>query len=120
MGLAADVCDRVSGRDRAQGIGGRDALPDAGHPGCADRRNRAEIQGRLAPCGVGRAQFRETRAMNFPYARALITGVGGQDGALLAARLLASGVEVTGTHRPRRDPALWRLRELGIDADPLL
>jgi GDPmannose 4,6-dehydratase len=58
--------------------------------------------------------------MNFPYARALITGVGGQDGALLAARLLASGVEVTGTHRPRRDPALWRLRELGIDADPLL
>lgn len=58
--------------------------------------------------------------MSFPYSRALITGIGGQDGALLAARLLACGVEVIGTHRPRPEPALWRLRELGIDADPRL
>ena len=58
--------------------------------------------------------------MSFPYARALITGVGGQDGALLAARLLGCGVEVIGTHRPRREPALWRLHELDIDTNPRL
>jgi GDPmannose 4,6-dehydratase len=48
--------------------------------------------------------------------RALITGVSGQDGALLAAQLLRSGVAVVGTHRPDRTPDLWRLRELGIDS----
>ena len=50
--------------------------------------------------------------MTLPYRRALITGVSGQDGALLAAELLRAGVVVTGTHRPRSD--FWRLRELGI------
>lgn len=52
--------------------------------------------------------------------RVLVTGLGGQDGALLAARLLREGVEVVGTHRPQREPERWRLRELGIDAHPLL
>jgi len=48
--------------------------------------------------------------------RAIVTGVSGQDGALLAAQLLAAGVAVIGTHRPGRAPALWRLHELGIAA----
>ena len=52
--------------------------------------------------------------MNAPFRRALVTGVSGQDGSLLAARLLAGSVEVIGTHRPGVAPDLWRLRELGI------
>jgi GDPmannose 4,6-dehydratase len=58
--------------------------------------------------------------MNLPYARALITGISGQDGALLAAHLLAAGVAVTGTHRPGRTPDLWRLHGLGLAAHPRL
>lgn len=58
--------------------------------------------------------------MTRPIRRALITGVGGQDGALLAARLLDAGVEVIGTHRPQHAGEPWRLRELGIDADARL
>lgn len=54
--------------------------------------------------------------MNLPHARALVTGISGQDGALLAAHLLDRGVAVTGTHRPGRAPDLWRLHELGIAA----
>ncbi len=54
--------------------------------------------------------------MNPPVRQALITGVGGQDGALLAAHLLARGVAVCGTHRPGRTFDGWRLRELGITA----
>jgi GDPmannose 4,6-dehydratase len=53
--------------------------------------------------------------MNPGYARALVTGVSGQDGALLAAHLLAAGVAVAGTHRPGREAGGWRLRELGIE-----
>jgi GDPmannose 4,6-dehydratase len=49
--------------------------------------------------------------MSLPYRRALITGISGQDGALLAARLLRAGV---GTHRPQSRGDHWRLRELGI------
>jgi GDPmannose 4,6-dehydratase len=52
--------------------------------------------------------------MTHSYARALITGISGQDGALLAAHLLQHGVAVVGTHRPRRETDHWRLRELGI------
>ena len=45
----------------------------------------------------------------------LITGISGQDGAYLAAQLLARGDAVVGTRRPGADAAsLWRLRELGI------
>lgn len=51
--------------------------------------------------------------------RAIVTGVSGQDGALLAARLLAGGAHVVGTHRPGSDVA-WRLRDLGIEAHPNL
>ncbi len=58
--------------------------------------------------------------MSFPFQRALVTGVSGQDGALLAALLLRAGVAVTGTHRPGRAPDLWRLDGLGIAAHPAL
>lgn len=56
--------------------------------------------------------------MSLPYRSALITGISGQDGALLAAHLLARGVTLIGTHRPAHAPDLWRLRELKIDAHP--
>lgn len=58
--------------------------------------------------------------MTMRSSASLITGVSGQDGALLAAHLLARGAEVVGTHRPGRMPDLWRLRGLGIDAHPRL
>ncbi|MEP7042858.1 MAG: GDP-mannose 4,6-dehydratase [Dokdonella sp.] len=54
--------------------------------------------------------------MNAPIARVLITGISGQDGALLASDLLRSGIEVTGTHRPGHSTDAWRLRGLGIAA----
>ena len=38
--------------------------------------------------------------MSRRYSRVLITGINGQDGAWLAAQLLAEGIEVIGTHRP--------------------
>ena len=47
-------------------------------------------------------------------APSLILGVNGQDGALLAAHLLAQGVPVHGGVRPGSSGASWRLRELGI------
>lgn len=55
--------------------------------------------------------------MNAPFGRALITGVSGQDGALLAKQLLDVGVTVVGTHRPVTPAGsanFWRLRELAI------
>lgn len=58
--------------------------------------------------------------MSTDHSRALITGISGQDGALLAAHLLAQSGDVVGTHRPGRAPDLWRLRGLGIDAHPRL
>lgn len=58
--------------------------------------------------------------MSRRYSRALITGIGGQDGAFLAARLLAEGIHVTGTHRPSSPQGNWRLDELGISAHPHL
>ena len=45
----------------------------------------------------------------------LITGISGQDGAWLAAQLLARGDSVVGTRRTGSgDESLWRLHELGI------
>jgi GDPmannose 4,6-dehydratase len=45
----------------------------------------------------------------------LITGISGQDGAYLAAKLLARGANVIGTRRVGAvEQSLWRLRELGI------
>lgn len=58
--------------------------------------------------------------MILPYTRALVTGLSGQDGALLAAHLLHAGIAVTGTHRPGRAPELWRLQALGIAEHPQL
>ncbi len=58
--------------------------------------------------------------MTWHLRHALITGISGQDGALLAAQLLARGVHVTGTHRPARALDDWRLRELGIADHPQL
>ncbi|KRG43613.1 GDP-mannose 4,6 dehydratase [Stenotrophomonas panacihumi] len=48
---------------------------------------------------------------------ALITGVTGQDGAYLSKLLLEKGYEVYGLLARRSTDTLWRLRELGIDAD---
>jgi GDPmannose 4,6-dehydratase len=64
--------------------------------------------------------LREANVTTLPYARALVTGVTGQDGALLAAHLLGAGVAVVGTHRPGHVPDRWRMRELGIDAHAAL
>jgi GDPmannose 4,6-dehydratase len=58
--------------------------------------------------------------MSAPTFTALITGISGQDGALLAAHLLERGADVIGTHRPARAPKMWRLRELRIDTHPRL
>lgn len=58
--------------------------------------------------------------MSRPLQHVLITGIGGQDGALLAAHLLARGIAVSGTHRPGRALDDWRLRELGIVGHPRL
>jgi GDPmannose 4,6-dehydratase len=55
-----------------------------------------------------------------PIRRAVVTGVSGQDGALLAALLIRQGVEVIGTHRPGRGDESWRLRELGLGNDARL
>lgn len=52
--------------------------------------------------------------MSRRYSRALITGINGQDGAWLAAQLLADGVEVIGTHRPTSPAGNWRLQDLGF------
>ena len=49
--------------------------------------------------------------------RALITGVTGQDGAYLARLLLDKGYKVYGMVARRGSDALWRLRELGAEAD---
>lgn len=50
-------------------------------------------------------------------ASALITGITGQDGAYLAQWLLNKGYQVSGILPRRSSDTLWRLRELGIDAD---
>ena len=48
---------------------------------------------------------------------ALITGITGQDGAYLAQLLLNKGYRVSGILPRRSSDTLWRLRELGIEAD---
>ena len=47
-------------------------------------------------------------------ARALITGITGQDGAYLARFLLKKGYIVYGTYRRLSSPNFWRLQHLGI------
>ena len=46
--------------------------------------------------------------------RAVITGITGQDGAYLAALLLAKGYEVFGTYRRTSSVSFWRLSDLEI------
>lgn len=48
---------------------------------------------------------------------AIITGIGGQDGAYLAQLLLNKGYRVIGTDRRRVDQHYWRLEKLGIAKD---
>ena len=48
---------------------------------------------------------------------AIITGIGGQDGAYLAQSLLEKGYRVIGTDRRRVDQHYWRLQYLGINKD---
>jgi GDPmannose 4,6-dehydratase len=50
-------------------------------------------------------------------ARALITGITGQDGAYLADLLLDLGYEVFGAYRRSSGDNLWRLRKLGIQGE---
>lgn len=50
--------------------------------------------------------------------KALITGITGQDGAYLAARLLQLGYKVTGAYRRSSSPNFWRMEELGIASHP--
>ncbi len=52
--------------------------------------------------------------------KSIVTGVTGQDGAYLVARLLAQGNEVVGTYRRTSSVNFWRLKELGVEAHPLL
>lgn len=51
---------------------------------------------------------------------ALITGVTGQDGAYLAALLLAKGYTVYGTYRRTSSVNFWRIEELGAAKNPSL
>ena len=46
--------------------------------------------------------------------KAIVTGVGGQDGAYLARYLIDLGYEVYGGYRRAVSPNFWRLNELGI------
>ena len=50
--------------------------------------------------------------------KAIITGVGGQDGAYLARYLIDLGYEVYGGYRRAVSPNFWRLNELGILNEP--
>lgn len=52
--------------------------------------------------------------------RAIITGITGQDGAYLAAFLLAKGYTVYGTYRRTSSVNFWRIDELGIQDHPSL
>lgn len=51
---------------------------------------------------------------------AIITGVGGQDGAYLTQLLLEKGYKVYGTYRRTSSVNFWRLEELAIDKHPNL
>ncbi len=51
---------------------------------------------------------------------AIITGIGGQDGAYLAELLLEKGYRVYGTYRRTSSVNFWRIEELGIDKNPNL
>ena len=50
--------------------------------------------------------------------KAIITGIGGQDGAYLARYLIDLGYEVYGGYRRAVSPNFWRLNELGLLNEP--
>ena len=50
--------------------------------------------------------------------KAIITGVGGQDGAYLARYLIDLGYEIYGGYRRAVSPNFWRLNELGPPNEP--
>lgn len=50
--------------------------------------------------------------------KAIITGVGGQDGAYLARYLIDLGYEIYGGYRRAVSPNFWRLNELGLLSEP--
>ncbi|WAC47059.1 GDP-mannose 4,6-dehydratase [Asticcacaulis sp. SL142] len=51
---------------------------------------------------------------------AIVTGVGGQDGAYLAELLLEKGYTVYGTYRRTSSVNFWRIEEVGIEKHPNL
>lgn len=51
---------------------------------------------------------------------AVVTGIGGQDGAYLAELLLLKGYKVFGTYRRTSSVNFWRIEELGIQDHPNL
>lgn len=51
---------------------------------------------------------------------AIVTGIGGQDGAYLAQLLLDKGYKVYGTYRRTSSVNFWRIEELGIQSHPNL
>lgn len=55
-----------------------------------------------------------------PMKTAIITGVGGQDGAYLTQLLLEKGYKVYGTYRRTSSVNFWRIEELGVDKHPNL
>jgi GDPmannose 4,6-dehydratase len=52
--------------------------------------------------------------------KAIVTGIGGQDGAYLAQLLLEKGYTVYGTYRRTSSVNFWRIEELGIKDHPQL
>jgi len=58
--------------------------------------------------------------MQMTVARALVTGITGQDGAYLAKFLLDKGYRVYGTFRRTSSVNFWRIEELGIENHPEL
>lgn len=53
-------------------------------------------------------------------AKAIVTGITGQDGAYLAQLLLSKGYHVFGTYRRTSSVNFWRLQELGVLEHPQL
>ena len=61
-----------------------------------------------------------TRSATIDEKTALITGIGGQDGAILAGQLLEKGYRVVGAYRQDSPEGFWRLEAVGIRNHPRL
>src|SRR4051812_35125688 len=99
-------CRPAAGSRCAAGGSGTHAFRPASTPSARPGRTRAGASRFL----VGRCDGRYDRGVlrgtgnNVGVRRALITGIGGQDGSYLAELLLAEGYEVSGVVRPGADP----------------